>query len=219
MLSNDSQTQPPVVQVDNDLMRPPEEKSGGAQDDAEAREDARLLYAIAGEDHQALAILYRRRGDLVYSFLLRMLGNSVEAQEVLQDTFVRLWRRAKEFDAGRSSATAWVLMFARGLALDKLRARSRREVAYSAYEREVASLEMSETSAAHQLEADELSSICRDAVNRLPAPQSHALQLAFFRGWTHEEIARAQGEALGTVKARIRRGLLALRKTIKDYYG
>src|SRR5580693_7981680 len=87
MLSNDSQNQSLAVQVDHDLMRPPEEKSGGAQDDAEAREDARLLYAIAGEDQQALAILYRRRGDLVYSFLLRMLGNSVEAQEVLQDTF------------------------------------------------------------------------------------------------------------------------------------
>jgi RNA polymerase sigma-70 factor (ECF subfamily) len=198
-------------------MRPPEEKSGGTQDEVEAREDARLLSAIAGGDQQALAILYRRRSDLVYSVLLRMLGNSVEAQEVLQDTFVRLWRRAKEFDADRSSATAWLLMFARGLALDKLRARSRRAAAYDAYEREV-SLEKNASSAAHQLEADELSGICRDALDRLPAPQSQALQLAFFRGWTHEEIARAQGEALGTVKARIRRGLLSLRKTIKDYY-
>jgi RNA polymerase sigma-70 factor (ECF subfamily) len=200
-------------------MRLPEEKSGGTQDDMEAREDARLLQAIAGEDQQALAMLYRRRGDLIYSFLLRMLGNSAEAQEILQDTFVRLWRRAKEFDPERSSATAWLLMFARGLALDKLRARSRREAAHSAYEREVASLEADNTDAAQRLQADELSGICRDALNRLPAPQSHALQLAFFRGWTHEEIAQAQGEPLGTVKARIRRGLLSLRKTIKDYYG
>jgi RNA polymerase sigma-70 factor (ECF subfamily) len=199
-------------------MRPPEEKSGGAQDEVEAREDARLLSAIAGGDQQALAIFYRRRSDLVYSVLLRMLGNSVEAQEVLQDTFVRLWRRAKEFNAGRSLPTAWLLMFARGLALDKLRARSRRAAAYDAYEREVASLEQNAASAAHQLEADELSRLCRGALHRLPAPQGQALQLAFFRGWTHEEIARAQGEALGTVKARIRRGLLSLRKTIKDYY-
>lgn len=200
-------------------MRPPDPKSGGAQDDAEALEDARLLHAIAGEDQQALAMLYRRRGDLVYSFLLRILGNSAEAQEVLQDTFVRLWRRAKDFDASRSSATAWLLMFSRGLALDRLRARTRREAAYSAYGREIASLEKTDVSAAHRLEFDELSGICRDAVNRLPPVQSEALQLAFFRGWTHEEIARAQGEALGTVKARIRRGLLSLRKIIKDYYG
>jgi len=198
-------------------MRPPEEKSGATQDEVGAREDARLLSAIAGGDQQALAILYRRRGDLVYSVLLRMLDNPVEAQEVLQDTFVRLWRRAKEFDGGRSPATAWLLMFARGLALDKLRARSRRAAAYDAFEREV-SLEKNAASTTHQLEADELSSICRDALNRLPVSQSQALQLAFFRGWTHEEIARAQGEALGTVKARIRRGLLSLRKTIKDYY-
>jgi RNA polymerase sigma-70 factor (ECF subfamily) len=60
---------------------------------------------------------------------------------------------------------------------------------------------------------------CRDALEKLPADQRRALELAFFRGWTHEEISTTQGEALGTVKARIRRGLLALRKTMKDYYG
>ncbi|MDR3458242.1 MAG: sigma-70 family RNA polymerase sigma factor [Verrucomicrobiae bacterium] len=200
-------------------MLSPEKKAGATLDNVEAREDARLLEAIAGQDQQALAILYRRRGDLVYSFLLRMLGNSAEAQEVLQDTFLRLWRRAGEFDAGRSSATSWLLMLARGLALDKLRARSRRNSAYSAYGQEVASLEVEEINAAHRLEADELSGACRAALNNLPELQSRALQLAFFRGWTHEEIARAQGEALGTVKARIRRGLLALRKTMEDYYG
>jgi RNA polymerase sigma-70 factor (ECF subfamily) len=195
------------------------EPSGETQDEVEAREDAQLLQAIAEEDQQALAILYRRRGDLVYSVLVRMLGNSAEAQEVLQDTFIRLWRRAKEFDADRSSATAWLLLFARGLALDKLRSRSRRTAIYSAYEREVAALEVEEITAAHRLESDELSGVCQAALNRLPAPQSRALQLAFFRGWTHEEIARSQGEALGTVKARIRRGLLALRQTLKEYYG
>ena len=208
------------LELDNrDLLQVPDEQSSGEQADVEAREDARLLQAIAREDQQALAILYRRRGDMIYSFLVRMLGNTAEAQEVLQDTFIRLWRRAGEFDGQRSSATAWLVMFARGLAMDKLRARSRREVAYGAYEQEVATLEAREVDAAEKLEADEISGICRDAVNRLPEPQSRALQLAFFRGWTHEEIARAQGEAIGTVKARIRRGLMALRKTLKDYHG
>ena len=207
-----------MEQDKNELLPGACEKPSGRQDDTEAREDARLLQAIAAEDQQALAILYRRHGNLIYSFLLRMLGNPAEAQEVLQDTFVRLWRRAKEFDAGRSSATAWLVMFARGLAMDKLRARSRREEAHSAYEREVASLEGLEMDAAQHLESSELSDICRAALKQLPATQNDALQLAFFRGWTHEEIARAQGEALGTVKARIRRGLLALRKTLKAYY-
>lgn len=199
-------------------MRPPP-AAAAEPDDVAAREDARLLRAIAAEDQGALALLYRRRGGLIFSFLMRMLGNEAEAQEVLQDTFIRLWRRAKEFDAERSSATAWLLMFARGMALDKLRSRSRHTAKLSAYETEVAIFETADNSGAGELERDELSSVCRNAVERLPAEQSRALQLAFFRGWTHEEIAAAQGEPLGTVKARIRRGLLTLRTTLKDYYG
>jgi RNA polymerase sigma-70 factor (ECF subfamily) len=70
-----------------------------------------------------------------------------------------------------------------------------------------------------KIERDELSAACANALNELPDEQGRALQLAFFRGWTHEEIARAVGEPLGTIKARIRRGLLALRKTFKDYHG
>ena len=200
------------------MRRAQEEPLRAKPDDVEAREDARLLRAIAEEDQRALALLYRRRSGLIFSFLLRMLGSRAEAQEVLQDTFIRLWRRAGDFDEDRSSATAWLLLFARGLAMDKLRARSRRAATCSAYEREVSSLEFEETTGARQLERDELAEVCRAALNRLPEAQGQALQLAFFRGWTHEEIAGAQGEALGTVKARIRRGLLVLRKTLKDYY-
>jgi len=210
---------PQVNHGENEAMPLLDDSSAAEPDDVEAREDARLLCAIAREDQRALAMLYQRRSGLVFSFLVRLLGNHTEAREVLQDTFVRLWRRAKDFDADRSSATAWLLMFARGLALDRLRSRSRRAATYSAYEHEVAALEVEELTGARQLERDELANACRDALNRLPEVQSRALLLAFFRGWTHEEIASAQGEALGTVKARIRRGLLALRKTLKDYYG
>jgi RNA polymerase sigma factor (sigma-70 family) len=123
------------------LVRPPADNPDVTQDDVDAREDARLLYAIAGGDERALAALYHRRGGLIFSFLMRMLSHEAEAQEALQDTFIRLWRRAKDFDAGRSSATAWLLLFARGLALDRLRARSRHVAKLSAYESEVAVLE------------------------------------------------------------------------------
>ncbi|HEX9046824.1 MAG TPA: sigma-70 family RNA polymerase sigma factor, partial [Verrucomicrobiae bacterium] len=133
-----------------------EEPPPATPDDVEAREDARLLHAIAGEDQRALALLYRRRGGLVYSFLVRILGNRAEAQEVLQDTFIRLWRRAKDYDQDRSSATAWLLLFARGLAMDKLRARSRRAATHSAYEREISSLEVEEMTGARQMERNEL---------------------------------------------------------------
>ena len=157
-------------------------------------------------------------GALFYSLLVRILVNEMEAQEVLQDTFLLIWRRAHQYDPDRSSPVAWMVMLARGLALDRLRSRSRRLAGHAAYEREVASLEM-EFHSVFQPERDELAASCAAAMDRLPAPQSRALQLAFLRGWTHEEIASATGEPLGTIKARIRRGLLALRNALKDYHG
>lgn len=186
--------------------------------DFEAREEARLLTLVAGGDQHAFAALYRRRSRLIYSLLARMLIQETEAQEVMQDTFVQIWRRAAQFDSARSSPVAWMIMIARGLAVSRLRARSRRMTNHAMYEQELVSLEM-EISGHHQIERDDLADACVSALNRLPEEQGRALQLAFFRGWTHEEIARAVGEPLGTVKARIRRGLLTLRKILKDYHG
>ncbi|HEX4263448.1 MAG TPA: sigma-70 family RNA polymerase sigma factor [Verrucomicrobiae bacterium] len=185
--------------------------------DAEVREDARLLAGIADGDQHALASLYRRRGSLIYSLLVRMLVNEMEAQDAMQDAFVAIWRRANKYDPCRSSPLGWMVMVARGLALDRLRARSRRSVNHAAYEREVVSLEM-EVNGSRPTERDELAAACASALHDLPEAQGHALQLAFLRGWTHEEIASAAGEPLGTIKARIRRGLLALRKALKDYH-
>lgn len=205
--------------VKNRLLRFPENHSDDAHEVLEVREDARLLGLIADADPQALERLYRRRGGLIYSLLLRMLVNEMEAQEVTQDTFVQIWRRAHRYDPSRSSPMAWVVMIARGLAMDRLRARSRRSANQVAFESEVASLEVEEINGSHQVERDELAATCRNALHQLPEEQSRAVQLAFLRGWTHEEIAAAVGEPLGTVKARIRRGLLALRKALKDFHG
>ena len=204
--------------VDNQLVNlPGNTDTGDSQETVEVREDARLLAAIAAEEQTALAAFYRRRGTLIYSLLVRMLGNEMEAQEVMQDTFVQVWRRAHQYDPERSSPMAWIVMIARGLAIDRLRARSRRTAGQAAYEREVASLEV-EIKSPRQTERDELATACASALNSLPESQGRALQPAFLRGWTHAEIASVVGEPLGTVKARIRRGLLALRKTLKDYH-
>lgn len=108
-------------------------------------------------------------------------------------------------------------MIARGKAIDQLRARSRRSAKHTGYEEELASLEI-EVNGRRRIESDELASACASALNNLPDAQGQALQLAFFRGWTHEQIASATGEPLGTIKARIRRGLLTLRKVLKDYH-
>lgn len=185
--------------------------------DPEALQDVRLLAAVADGDQQALAALYRRHGSLIYSLLLRMLGNSAEAQEATQDTFLKVWRRAQHYRAERATPQAWMVMVARGLALDRLRARSRGAAHQAAYESELALLEV-EVNGARQAERDELANVCVAALHRLPESQGQALQLAFLRGWTHEEIARATNEPLGTIKARIRRGLLALRAILRDYH-
>jgi RNA polymerase sigma-70 factor (ECF subfamily) len=193
-------------------------KVSGDSISPEAREDARLLAMVAEGDQGGFAALYRRRSGLIYSLLVRMLVNEMEAQEVMQDAFVQIWRRAPRFDSERSSPVAWMIMIARGLAMDRLRARSRRKAGQAAYEREIASLEL-EIKGKGPTEREELADFCASALNQLPDEQAHAVQLAFIRGWTQEEIARSIGEPLGTVKARIRRGLLALRKTLKDYHG
>jgi RNA polymerase sigma-70 factor (ECF subfamily) len=184
-----------------------------------AREDARLLSAIASRDQHALARLYQRRGGLLYSLLVRMLVNEMEAQEIMQDTFVHIWRSADGFDPARSSPLAWMIMIARGRALDRLRARSRRTVRQAEYESEMAVQELDEATGAKQAEHSELASACRQALQSLPEDQERALRLAFYQGRTHEEIAGALGEPLGTIKARIRRGLLALRQALKDHHG
>lgn len=208
-----------VESTDNQIAGPPEQQEPGDRQDVQAREDVRLLAAIAEGDQHALAALYRHRGSLLYSLLRRMLVHEMEAQEVMQDTFVQIWRRAGAYDSTRSSPVGWMVMIARGLAVDRLRARSRRSASLTAYEQEVASLEVEVNTGARQTERDELAAACAAAMNSLPEEQGRALQLAFFRGWTHEEIAKAVGEPLGTIKARIRRGLLGLRKALKDYHG
>lgn len=207
-----------VESAEQQPLRLPGKYETGDSQEIERREDTRLLLLIAGGDSQALAALYHRRGTLLYSLLVRILVNDMEAQEVMQDTFVQIWRRGHRYDPGRSSPLGWMIMLARGLAFDRLRSRSRREVRQAAYEREVASLEV-EIGGSVPPERDELAAACAAALNRLPEDQGRALQLAFLRGWTHEEIAQAVHEPLGTVKSRIRRGLLTLRKVLKDYHG
>jgi RNA polymerase sigma-70 factor (ECF subfamily) len=208
-----------VESIENQIAGTPEQQKAGGQQDVQAREDARLLAAIAEGDQHALAALYRHRGSLLYSLLFRMLLNEMEAQETTQDAFLQIWRRAGNYDSDRSSPVAWMVMITRGLAMDRLRARSRRTAGLAAYEQEVASLEVEVNAGPRQAERDELADACAAALNSLPEPQGRALQLAFFRGWTHEEISKAVGEPLGTVKARIRRGLLALRQVLKEYHG
>lgn len=183
-----------------------------------AADDSRLLAAVRQGDQVSLARLYERRAGALFSMLARMLNNDAEAEECLQDTFVRIWQRAASYDPARSAPFTWMVMIARGLALSRLRARGSDSQARAAYESEVASLEIEHIDPSWHPPEPELSQACTRALRNLPDDQRRALELAFFRGWTHTEIAEATGEPLGTIKARIRRGLLGLRDFLKDFH-
>jgi RNA polymerase sigma-70 factor (ECF subfamily) len=203
---------------DNLLPFPGHSEPADASMDADVLEDARLLASVASGCDESLAVLYGRRGGLLYSLILRVVVSEGEAQEVMQDSFVQIWRQAPTYDPRRSPALAWMVMIARGLAIDKLRARTRRGAVHEAYERDLASLAVEPHAGPSHAERGELAKACAVALRNLPEQQGRPLQLAFFRGWTHEEIARAEGQPLGTIKARVRRGLLALRHSLKDYH-
>ncbi len=184
----------------------------------DADQERRWLEAMASGRHEALACLYQRRGAALYSLLIRMVGSTDEAEELLQDAFVQFWRRAGTYDPAKASPWTWMVMIARGLAVDRLRSRSRRQVHLTAYEQEVASLEVEHVRPETTLLDREAADRVGEALRRLSDPQREAIELAFYRGWSHEEISRASGQPLGTVKSHIRRGMLALRQMLKDFY-
>ena len=190
----------------------------------DAANDARLLAEIAAGQAGALAELYRIRGGALLALLRRMLGDEMEAEEVLQDTWVRIWQRAGSYNAAQSSPLTWMILLARGIAIERLRVRARRsEIRSAAGATSTGPEWMQPGSSTHadgfsHLAAREHAGRVEDALSGLPEEQRRALELAFFGGHTQEEIAESTGQPLGTVKARIRRGMLALRRRLKGIH-
>ena len=188
----------------------------GPIDGLDSGYDVRLLAQIADGQAGALAELYRRRGGALLRLVQRILGDEPDAEEVLQDAFVAIWRRASRYDAAKSGPLTWMIMIARGLALDRLRQRSRRTAGVERFRsNEVYDLASDDT-ATSRVEADEQSVRLGSALGSLPESQRRAIELAFYRGCTQEEIARTTGEPLGTIKARIRRGMISLRLKLQS---
>jgi RNA polymerase sigma-70 factor, ECF subfamily len=167
--------------------------------------DAVLVSAIRFGDEQAMAQLYERYSPVVYSVALRVLGNTAAAEDVLQDVFMQLWRSPEMFDASRGSLPGWLAVITRNRAIDSLRKR-RPEADITEI---VVSVEPDLASSAGWSRALEK---IRSVLGGMPAPQRSALEMAFFDGLTHSEIAQKTGEPLGTVKTRIRAGLMTLRR-------
>jgi RNA polymerase sigma-70 factor (ECF subfamily) len=167
--------------------------------------DSMLISRIRGGDEDALAALHDRYAQVVYSVALRVLGDTTQAEDILQEIFLQLWRKPETFDSNRGSLGAWLAVIARHRAIDQLRRRRP--------ESDIEDVMISVDSDLEQA-ADRNRAIARirSAVEQLPSDQRRALELAFFQGLTHSEIATKTGEPLGTIKTRIRAALAALRK-------
>jgi RNA polymerase sigma-70 factor (ECF subfamily) len=173
--------------------------------------EAQLVRQVAQGDRDAFAALYDLYAKPLYSLILRILSDPKEAEDVLQEVFLQLWEKAGAFDEAAGKPFSWVVTMTRNKAIDRIRSRQRRS---RLFEEASGSIEAtaSETAAPAPIgvEQDEAAQI-RTALNALPKEQRQAIEMAFFRGLTHSEIAEALREPLGTVKARIRRGMLQLR--------
>ncbi|MBV9490326.1 MAG: sigma-70 family RNA polymerase sigma factor [Verrucomicrobia bacterium] len=185
-------------------------------DQSENQLDTELMRRIAGGDERAFSTLYQRFAPALYGMAFRMMNDGREAEDVLQEGFTYLWRKASSFDSARGSAFAWAVMIVRHKAIDKLRVRQRDERlrVRAAGETDLAAGMMDDCSG-EGLIARERSAEVRAALAQLAPEQREALDLAFFDGLTHEQIAERLGTPLGTIKARIRRGLLKMRDVFR----
>lgn len=170
-----------------------------------AATDALLVSGIRSGDQRAMTELYDRYSPLVYSVALRVLGDTGNAEDVLQEVFMQLWRNPDLFDASRGNLGAWLAVIARNRAIDALRRRR----PDTDIEDVILSVSYDMSSAADRSRAMHK---IREVLGNMPDLQRKAVELAYFEGLSHTEIASKTGEPLGTVKTRIRAGLLSLRK-------
>jgi RNA polymerase sigma-70 factor (ECF subfamily) len=195
-------------------------RSAGYKQDLSARperdtSDAELLRAVARGDEAALASVYDRYASILLGLLLRILRSRSEAEDVLQEVFLQVWRRAKDFDESRGRGFTWLVTLARSRAIDRLRSLDSRDRAATA-----AAAEPSEVigdASADALRAEQ-SEIVRGALAQLSEEQRTTLLLAYEEGLTQTEIAARLKQPLGTVKTRTRAGLMKLRELLRDRF-
>ncbi len=182
-------------------------------------ESSTLLPAVARGDLDAFERLYDRHSSTLYALLLRILANPDDAQEVLQETFVKAWTNAKMFDAVRGSDVAWLISIARSRGIDRLRSRKIRGDREDDAGRELSTglgFVEKRTGADDAIESEERMAV-RGALAELPEPQRVALALAYFEGLSQSEISAKLGEPLGTIKTRMQLGMKKLRERLKAY--
>lgn len=169
--------------------------------------DAALIARLRAGEQDAMAELYDRYSSLVYAVSLRVLADTSAAEDVLQEVFMQLWRHPASFDARRGNLGPWLAVIARHRAIDLLRKRRPQ----TDLEDVVIAIDAELEGKADRARAAEK---VRAGLHEMPDNQRKALEMAFFEGMTHTEIAAQTGEPLGTIKTRIRAALIALRRAV-----
>jgi RNA polymerase sigma-70 factor (ECF subfamily) len=181
------------------------------QPEAAQESDILLLKAIAARDEAALAQLYDRYDRILFGLLMRILNNREEAEDVLQETFLQVWRKAADFDETRGRPFTWLVTLGRSRAIDRLRTLASRERIAEAGAREVSE---AISDAATDAFKSEQRGLVSNALAKLPDEQKGPIMLAYFDGLTQSEIATRLGAPLGTVKTRMRTGMIRLRELL-----
>jgi RNA polymerase sigma-70 factor (ECF subfamily) len=167
--------------------------------------DVALVTGLKSGDQGAMAGLYDRYSSVVYAVALRVLGDAGAAEDVLQEVFLQLWRRPSAFDAARGSLGSWLAVITRNRAIDSLRKRRP--------ETDIEDVVLSVSpDLAKDAERSRTAEKVRGVLGGMAPAQRSALEMAYWEGMSHTEIAAKTGEPLGTVKTRIRAGLMVLRK-------
>jgi RNA polymerase sigma-70 factor, ECF subfamily len=176
-------------------------------------EDQRTLARMAGGDASALGDLYDRHGRAVYSLACRILGDRTEAEDITQDVFSQAWSQAAQYDVQRATVAGWLLMMSRTRSIDRVRARRSRPQTLAGDLPEAADPAAGAEAGAIGAQA---AARVREALGALPETQRAAIELAYYGGLSHTDIATRLGQPLGTIKTRIRTGLLSLRSALAD---
>ena len=193
---------------------PQQARSSGSNPDvaslviSKAAEDATLLVKVEQGDQLAMASLFDHYSGIVYSVALRVLRDAGQAEDVMQDIFIQIWKKPGAFVSGRGSLGAWLAVVARNRAIDSLR---RRRPTDSVEDVVLASA----TDLGAEAERNALMEKVRVYMSQLPVEQRKSVELAYFEGMSHSEIAERTGDPLGTVKTRIRLALITLRKAMQ----
>jgi RNA polymerase sigma-70 factor, ECF subfamily len=179
------------------------------------REDRELIRRMVEKDSAALDAFYTRYNRLAFTLIFRIVGSRTDAEDVLVDVFWQVWQQAARYDTSRGKPVAWLLTIARTRAIDSVRSSGRKAMNTDPLENRLEAPRSEPETDAFVL-ADTRRAV-HEALASLPEQQRSALEMAYFQGMSHTEIAKALQQPLGTIKDRIRNGMMHLRKRLKPY--